>query len=437
MPFPDQSGVGSVRPRTMAAAMTPQFELGADLRLIAYPRPLSLHDGQARAQDFVVYDQSSLFYRDVVAARAGGSRDRLQEVASAFLRGTPPYGGRFVDNVTRLEAPMNRFPRIELRLRSANHALPRTGEELRNALATELAIDLPGYLSSDTYQSQKARVWDSYLALAILSAPRPVLLDALTCVLVMCRLIERLSGREPALATPRGVEKAVRARVLLPPHVFPLPPAIPVADADRRDQDPTDASPSSPDGDRTTAARPLPAGGRAPQPKWNDTARADVDPTPSASTLVGTAVAPPPPAAGIEEPAPPAAIANRPTRPAKIPKRRQVVPRSGRMCWPYPGVGDLLTIEWNTIHAATRDGRSVHCDLGLLGRPLDSCPLRISADPDDTSYFFDLEYRGYFAVGVLLLRTDERTGETWLAAQLRYGRDRERFRGSIGSWLTA
>lgn len=115
--------------------------------------------------------------------------------------------------------------------------------------------------------------------------------------------------------------------------------------------------------------------------------------------------------------------------------RRKVIGSSGWMSWQYPGVEDLVTVVWSTAHAASRDGRSVHCDLGLLGRPLDSCPLVTGADPEAASYFFDLEYRDFFAIGLLILETDPALAQTSLLGQFRYGRHCPGFRGRIWTWL--
>ena len=75
----------------------------------------------------------------------------------------------------------------------------------------------------DGFRNDRSRLRDAIIALAIDSTNVHPQSDHLINALRICRIIERMAEDDPRLKEPWGIDKAMKAPVLLPADVFPLP----------------------------------------------------------------------------------------------------------------------------------------------------------------------------------------------------------------------
>lgn len=185
---------------------------------------------------------SSTFFDDLVLARNHG-RDAAQALALQFIDGDPPYQNDFVGSLGQLAGPVGQFADVLRQLprpeTSASDWLAKAREQLSQLLASHALTW--SYFGSAEYAQALDRVWQSYFALVVTLGYDTALLDALTRVLVMAHLIEvalvpyggpGAAGTDASAVLPQPVHVSVaqvkvllRATVVLPAQVFPLPPA--------------------------------------------------------------------------------------------------------------------------------------------------------------------------------------------------------------------
>jgi len=95
--------------------------------------------------------------------------------------------------------------------------------EIKNAYGKDNINDIA---HSPEFQTDIYRLQDSIMALAIVPSHPHSQRDRLVNALRICRIIDRIVEGDPDLMQPYGIDRAMRAPVVLPTDIFPLPPAM-------------------------------------------------------------------------------------------------------------------------------------------------------------------------------------------------------------------
>ncbi len=182
-------------------------------------------------------DQGSEFHRALIDAREHppegyGPREAVVAKAKEFVE---TEGSPFVRNIHDLSNPQ--APRssqyigdkssvglLEEWIFSAGKPISYDDllSEIKNAYKKENVKDI---VQSSEFQADKDRLRDTIMALAIIpSHPHPHR-DRLVNALRICRIIERIAEDDSDIKKLHGIDKAMKAPVVLPTDVFPLPPA--------------------------------------------------------------------------------------------------------------------------------------------------------------------------------------------------------------------
>lgn len=190
---------------------------------------------KAFAYAFISYAPTSppdAFMDDLAAAKLKGRRD-AEALALAFIDGAAPYSGQFVARLADLQGPVRTFAALGAQLRpnasGADDWLELLCAELNLILALEQYT--ADYFTSPAYQAQIERVWNSYVALAVQLDYDQALLCELALTLWVQHAIalgtQAATGDElqPQTLSPSQRADLGAAQVLMPPAIFPLPPA--------------------------------------------------------------------------------------------------------------------------------------------------------------------------------------------------------------------
>jgi len=94
--------------------------------------------------------------------------------------------------------------------------------EIKNAYDKDNIIDI---VQSPDFVTDIYRLQDSIIALTIVPSHPHSQRDRLVNALRICRIIERLAKADTSLMQAYGIDKAMKAPVVLPTDIFPLPPA--------------------------------------------------------------------------------------------------------------------------------------------------------------------------------------------------------------------
>lgn len=106
--------------------------------------------------------------------------------------------------------------------------------EIKNAYKKDNINDI---VQSPEFQTDIYRLQDSIMALAIVPSHPHSQRDRLVNALRICRIIERMAESDAGLIQSYGIDKAMKAPVVLPTDIFPLPPAKQVEIKAPSDQD--------------------------------------------------------------------------------------------------------------------------------------------------------------------------------------------------------
>ncbi len=206
-----------------------------------YVRPWPRVPADQLADRFVLFPEADdppsapELYRQLVALKQAGDRLGMEELAIAFVEGRQPFAGQYVADVRRLDGPLRVFAEFDRQARRETRPT-REGLERRVAeLTGESWPTIVAYLldPSSAYRVESTRVWMSAFALLVALGYDFEELDRLLETLAAGRLLERIAvvGRAPA-GEEWSVERlraGLRATVVLPAAVFPLPPGAPAA----------------------------------------------------------------------------------------------------------------------------------------------------------------------------------------------------------------
>jgi hypothetical protein len=211
----------------------------ADLFPYVFLRPWPTVPAGDLENRFVRMPGSSAFHDALVEARDQGGRQAVEAQAIAFLEGRAPYEGRFLRRLDGLAGPLRWFAACDREAREKPFCDLQELLGSLERLTGEPWLRLAAYLldSADDYVEERGRVWDSLLALLVISGFDVALLEGLTRTVVMASLLERIAadpivseGEEagpilpPATSWPVARLRAgVRGTVILP-DLFPLPP---------------------------------------------------------------------------------------------------------------------------------------------------------------------------------------------------------------------
>jgi len=172
-------------------------------------------------------------------AEGVGLREAMEEEARKFINSENKYKG-FVGDIHDLSKPVSGG---EYKSKSAispgpeKSALGRLEEWIFRAgkpivydhLQAEIKNvynnNINDIVQGEDFKSDVNRLQDTLMALAIVpSYPHPHR-DRLVNALRICRIIERMAEDDAGLRQSYGIDKAMKAPVVLPADIFPLPPA--------------------------------------------------------------------------------------------------------------------------------------------------------------------------------------------------------------------
>jgi hypothetical protein len=236
-------------PATVGAAVEPG---GEDLFPYLFLRPWPRASAADREDRFVAYvpfpeePPTPTLYDRLAELRAVGDHRAMEQTAVAFIEGGPPWQGQFLSGgIAGLGPPLDRFSPLDARLRCQGVLdLPCFLREVTAALGLSWP-DLAALLQSPALLPALDRAWQNLFALCVVLGYDVHLLDELVRTVVLARLLQRLAilvpdgPAEPPPAPDGGpdgepappfaglLSAGVRATVVLPPEVFPLPPAAP------------------------------------------------------------------------------------------------------------------------------------------------------------------------------------------------------------------
>ena len=106
--------------------------------------------------------------------------------------------------------------------------------EIKNAYKED---NINVIVQSPEFQTDIYRLQDSIMALAIVSSHPHSQRDRLVNALRICRIIERMAESDAGLMQSYGIDRAMKAPVVLPTDIFPLPPAKKIEIEAPSDQD--------------------------------------------------------------------------------------------------------------------------------------------------------------------------------------------------------
>lgn len=156
--------------------------------------------------------------------------DRLamELAAVAFVEGQPPWEGQFAPSLAALGAPLDRFAPLAASLLREPDLTPTTFfSDVSNALGMSLP-ELALHLESGSFLAALDRAWQSLFSLMVVLGDQQRLLDGLIRTVVFASLLRRavpLVPNDGSEIDAKVLRQGLRATVVLPVAIFPLPPA--------------------------------------------------------------------------------------------------------------------------------------------------------------------------------------------------------------------
>ena len=160
---------------------------------------------------------ASPFYRQLQASLSVAEpRPSMENEALDFINGTGSYTDRFLPAVAVLPFPLNIYPELydiiyERRLLADDDVLLCLAKN-------------PETYFTGPYMDCVAQVWENFMALNIVEGYRPDLQDQWAKLLTVNHVFSCMAASPPAQLDAAWVQQLIRAFVVLPAPVFPLPP---------------------------------------------------------------------------------------------------------------------------------------------------------------------------------------------------------------------
>ncbi|MBS1665479.1 MAG: hypothetical protein JST68_30840 [Bacteroidetes bacterium] len=169
---------------------------------------------------------SSDFYTRLLSLRTDtDARTEMEKEALLFINEGPPYAGCFISEPGNLIFPFNVYPEIYDIL--YRYDAPSDWESLLQLLRNFIADweDIDQLIPTPIYQLQLDRIWQNVMALNIIAGYGAYVLEQLIKMLVIDHLLAEV--RIPSEENCGQWKRLIRASVVLPPGVFPLPAFAP------------------------------------------------------------------------------------------------------------------------------------------------------------------------------------------------------------------
>lgn len=164
----------------------------------------------------VIEDNSSELQAELHAAtEEERPLDAVKGVARKFLDKQ-----NYVSKVADLATPFKGFA-AELETR-----WPVDPDILAEVILQVFDGDAASIVGSQSYREDRRNVGDSLIALSVLGADNTAHYKNLMIALRLCGLLERSARNDPALGRTRGIGRALKATIVLPKGIFPLPPVL-------------------------------------------------------------------------------------------------------------------------------------------------------------------------------------------------------------------
>lgn len=140
------------------------------------------------------------------------ARERMVSLASEFIK-----SNQFVRELAQLE----NLESFDKWLLCSGSSL--TLEKLKEEIIHVFGMEAPQLTSSQEYKGMRSRISDSLIAVSISSNGLTRTRSTLMRAMRLCSLLESVANDDPILTNRLGFEKQLRAIVLLPSDIFPLP----------------------------------------------------------------------------------------------------------------------------------------------------------------------------------------------------------------------
>jgi hypothetical protein len=182
-------------------------------------------------------EEKSEFHRALLHAKehpyeGSGPRETMLAKAVEFIENS---GSTFVRNIHDLSNPQAPRSSQSIASKSSIGLLEEWIFRTRKSISHENLLseiksvyqkdNINDIVQSPDFQTDIYRLQDSIMALAIVPSHPHSQRDRLVNALRICRIIERITQGDPALMQPYGIDRAMKAPVVLPTDIFPLPPA--------------------------------------------------------------------------------------------------------------------------------------------------------------------------------------------------------------------
>lgn len=186
---------------------------------IRQPKRLKIDDFEKKVVYTYSSDEKSNFYLELsLLKNSENAREKMIQHARDFINGRDNNSLNFVSHLHQLSIPLSDFDQWLLKRRS-----PIQKNDLLLALEQIFNTALSDLVKSENYNNDRIRIGDSLVASAIyfkgVTQAKPKLVRAIR----LLGLLERIAENDTVFDERNGIEKALRATVLLPSDLFPLP----------------------------------------------------------------------------------------------------------------------------------------------------------------------------------------------------------------------
>ncbi|MBB3823469.1 hypothetical protein FHT03_003518 [Xanthomonas arboricola] len=195
---------------------------------------------QALEDRFVRYTPNnpptSDFYAQLTTDRKDAdARSKMVDAALLFVRGALPYEGQFAQRPQALGPEFVAIEQFVLSAKQLAHPRPLALIELIAELWGLPWSDITAVMGTAAFEQQVERAWETVFALNCVLGYDRGTLAAMTQIIVGVFLLKRLAATNPATLNQdwpaSRLKEGLRATLILPADVFPLPPAKVTEDA--------------------------------------------------------------------------------------------------------------------------------------------------------------------------------------------------------------
>lgn len=187
-------------------------------------------------------DATKSLYCNLVRLNQQKDRKGMEAAAVAFLNGSAPYEGQVLRSLQVLPAPLNCFAVTDLQLRARPETDLKTFYSLLKANTGWTWSRVKSFITTDAFSESVTRMWQNIFALATILDYNLRLCEGIMAALALSVLVERIAApqRSPENSekpempdipdihtewTCQRIHEGACATVILPPEIFPLPPA--------------------------------------------------------------------------------------------------------------------------------------------------------------------------------------------------------------------